>query len=192
MRLILASASPRRAELLRSAGFDFEVLSADVDESPRAGESADAYTARVALDKARQTTRACGDPAAAVIAADTEVVVDGRVLGKPADDAHATEMLQALSATAHDVLTAVVISVNGMEFAEVVTTRVWFVAMSDEEIRWYVQSGEPRGKAGGYAIQGLGARFIDRIDGSWSNVVGLPLHTVHRLMAQATGTPPVR
>jgi septum formation protein len=74
----------------------------------------------------------------------------------------------------------------------VVTTRVWFVAMTDEEIRWYVQSGEPRGKAGGYAIQGLGARFIDRIDGSWSNVVGLPIHTVHQMMAKVNGSPPVR
>lgn len=191
MRLILASASPRRAELLRSAGFDFEILSADVDEFPRAGESAEAYTVRVALDKARHAARACGDPAAAVIAADTEVVVDGRVLGKPADDAHAAEMLQVLSDAAHDVLTAVVISVKGMELAEVVTTRVWFVAMTDEEIRWYVESGEPRGKAGGYAIQGLGARFIDRIDGSWSNVVGLPIHTVHQMMAKINGPRPV-
>ncbi len=192
MRLILASASPRRAELLRSAGFDFEILAADVDEFPRAGESADAYTVRVALDKARHVTRACGDPEAAVIAADTEVVVDGRILGKPADDAHAAEMLQALSAAAHDVLTAVVISVKGMELSEVATTRVWFVGMTDQEIHWYVKSGEPWGKAGGYAIQGLGARFIDRIDGSWSNVVGLPIHTVHRMIAKATGTPPVR
>jgi len=192
MRLILASASPRRAELLRSAGFDFEVLSADVDEFPRAGESAEDYTVRVARDKARHAARACGDPAAAVIAADTEVVVGGRILGKPGDDAHAAEMLQALSSAAHDVLTAVVISVKGMELAEVVTTRVWFVAMTDEEIRWYVQSGEPRGKAGGYAIQGLGARFIDRIDGSWSNVVGLPIHTVHQMMAKVNGSPPVR
>lgn len=192
MRLILASASPRRAELLRSAGFDFEILPADVDEFPRAGESAEAYTVRVALDKARHAAGACGGPTAAVIAADTEVVVDGRILGKPADDAHATEMLQELSAAAHDVLTAVVISVKGMELTEVVTTRVWFVAMTENEIRWYVQSGEPRGKAGGYAIQGLGARFIDRIDGSWSNVVGLPLHTVHQMMARVSGTLPVR
>ena len=192
MRLILASASPRRAELLRSAGFDFVVLAADVEEVPRTGESAEAYTVRVAVDKARHAARTHGDPTAAVIAADTEVVADGRVLGKPADDTHAVEMLRGLSAAAHDVLTAVVLSVKGVEYTEVVTTRVWFVSMTEEEIQWYVKSGEPRGKAGGYAIQGLGARFIDRIDGSWSNVVGLPIHTVHRLLAHATGPRPVR
>jgi septum formation protein len=185
MRLILASASPRRAELLRNAGFDFEVLPADVEESPRAGEPADAYTRRVAIDKARHARARTSDPSAAVIAADTEVVAAGRILGKPSGDRDAAKMLRLLSAAAHHVLTAVVISANGQELAEVVTTRVWFAPMSDEEIDWYVATGEPRGKAGGYAIQGHGARFIERIDGSWSNVVGLPIHTVHRMLARA-------
>jgi septum formation protein len=182
MRLILASASPRRAELLRSAGFDFEICPADVEESPREGEQADAYTRRVALDKARHAVATTADPAAAVIAADTEVVAAGRILGKPVDDTDAAAMLRTLSAAVHDVLTAVVISANGRELTQVVTTRVWFAALSDEEIEWYVRSGEPRGKAGAYAIQGLGARFIDRIDGSWSNVVGLPIHAVHEML----------
>jgi septum formation protein len=183
MRLILASASPRRFELLRSAGFGFEVLPADVEESPRDGESAEAYTVRVARDKARHATGVAGDPSAAVIAADTEVVADRRILGKPRDDDHAREILRGLSAAAHDVLTAVVICARGQEVSEVVTTRVWFAPMTDEEIDWYVRTGEPRGKAGAYAIQGLGARFIERIDGSWSNVVGLPIHAVHRMLA---------
>ena len=185
MRLILASASPRRADLLRSAGFDVEILPADVEEFPGPGETADVYTRRVALDKARRVAGAVADPSAAVIAADTEVVVAGRILGKPADDADAAAMLRLLSAAAHDVLTAVVICANGHELVEVVTTRVWFVSMSEDEIDWYVGTGEPRGKAGAYAIQGHGARFIERIEGSWSNVVGLPVHTVHRLLARA-------
>src|SRR5687768_16339192 len=129
MRLILASASPRRAELLRNAGFDFEVLPADVEESPRAGEPAEGYTRRVALDKARAARARVADPTAAVIAADTEVVVADRILGKPSSDADAAAMLRLLSAAAHHVLTAVVISANGQELAEVVTTRVWFGPM---------------------------------------------------------------
>lgn len=183
MRLILASASPRRSELLRNAGFDFEVLPADVEESPRAGESAEDYTVRVARDKAGAAAADAGDPSAVVIAADTEVVVDYRILGKPQNDADAERMLRLLSNAAHDVLTAVVIRANGKELTDIVVTRVWFVGMTDAEIRWYVRSGEPRGKAGAYAIQGLGARFVDRIEGSWSNVVGLPIHTVHRMIA---------
>lgn len=184
MRVILASASPRRLELLRNAGFSFEVRPADVEESPRAGEPAEAYTIRVARHKAQVAAAADGDPAAIVIAADTEVVIDRRILGKPRDDDDATRMLRLLSGAAHDVLTAVVIRARGEELTEVVVTRVWFAAMTDDEIDWYVRSGEPRGKAGAYAIQGLGARFIERIDGSWSNVVGLPIHTVHRLIAE--------
>ena len=184
MRLILASASPRRSELLRSAGFAFEVLPADVEESPNAGESADAYTRRVALDKARAAQALVNDPQAVVIAADTEVVAHGRILGKPADDRDAARMLGLLSAAAHDVLTAVVICAHEQVLIDVVTTRVWFTTLSEKDIGTYVRTGEPRGKAGAYAIQGYGARFIERIDGSWSGVVGLPLHTVHRLLAQ--------
>ena len=182
MRLILASASPRRAELLRSAGYAFEVLPADVEESPRVGEAAEAYTVRVATDKACHTARAIDDASAVIIAADTEVVAAGAILGKPADEAHAAAMLRLLSGAAHDVLTALVISSAGQLVSEVVTTRVWFAPLSNDDIAWYVASGEPSGKAGAYAIQGLGARFIERIDGSWSNVVGLPIHSVHRLL----------
>lgn len=182
MRLILASASPRRAELLRSAGFDFEIIPAEIDETPGAGEPAEAYTLRVARHKARHVSRLLTDSSAAVIGADTEVVIDRRILGKPADDRHAAQMLRMLTGAVHDVLTAVVICATGTELSEVIATRVSVVRMTDEEIDWYVQSGEPAGKAGAYAIQGLGARFIDRIEGSWANVVGLPIDAVYRLL----------
>jgi septum formation protein len=184
VRLILASASPRRAELLTSAGFTFEVLPADVDETPRDGEPPEGYTQRVARDKARQVLHTVGDTDLAVLGADTEVVLGCRILGKPVDLDHAKRMLAGLSGTVHDVLTAVVICANRREWVEVVTTRVHFQPLSQRDIDWYVASGEPMGKAGAYAIQGLGARFVDRIEGSWSNVVGLPLHAVHRLLGE--------
>lgn len=190
MRLILASASPRRAELLASAGFTFEVLPAEVDETPRDGEPPERYTERVARDKARQVVQTVGETGIVVLGADTEVVIDRRILGKPADLDHATRMLEGLSGTVHDVLTAVVICAHRREWVEVVTTRVHFLPLSQRDIDWYVASGEPMGKAGAYAIQGLGARFIDRIEGSWSNVVGLPLHAVHRLVAKLRLEPP--
>ena len=184
--MILASASPRRSELLRSAGYDFDVVPADVEESPRPGESAEAYTLRVAGDKARHVAQQVGDPGALVLGADTEVVAGERILGKPSSDAHAAEMLRTLSGAAHEVLTAVVLCTRGEEISEVVNTRVWITPMTDQEIAWYIRSGEPRGKAGAYAIQGLGARYIERIEGSWSNVVGLPIHVVHRLMTRVS------
>ena len=182
MHLILASASLRRAELLESVGVEFTVAPADVDETPQDGEPAAAYTTRVARDKARHIARSHAGPETIVLAADTEVVIDGRILGKPVDAGDARRMLRLLAGTVHDVLTAVVLVGRSRELEEVVTTRVWFAPLSDDEIDWYVASGEPMGKAGAYAIQGLGARFVDRIDGSWSNVVGLPVATAYRLL----------
>ena len=182
MRLILASASPRRAELLASAGFQFEVISADVDEAPLANESPRDYALRVAGDKARVISQQCQDPGTVVLGADTVVVAGNEILGKPKDSDDARRMLQLLSGTAHDVLTGVVIRRQSGERTAVVTTRVWFQRLDDSEISWYVDSGEPEGKAGAYAIQGRAARFIERIDGSWSNVVGLPVATVYRLL----------
>jgi septum formation protein len=185
MRLILASASPRRAELLTSAGFHFEVRPADVDETPNPAENAREYALRVAREKALAVGTVCRDPGAVVLAADTVVVAEGReILGKPADSADARRMLRLLSGTAHDVLTAVVIRKQGAETSDIATTRVWFRPLADSEISWYVESGEPEGKAGAYAIQGRAARFIERIDGSWSNVVGLPVATVYRLLKE--------
>jgi septum formation protein len=183
VRLILASASPRRAELLAAAGFDFDIVPADIDETPLHGESPEAYTLRVARQKARQIAAQISASDIVVLGADTEVAAGGHIFGKPRDVQDARRMLQQLSGRVHDVLTAVVIVGPAGESAEVVTTRVQFAALTGQEIEWYVETGEPMGKAGGYAIQGRGARFIERIEGSWSNVVGLPVATVHRLLA---------
>ena len=183
MPLVLASASPRRAELLIQAGFAFVVDAADVDERVRDGESPAAYVARVALDKAR--TVAARHPAAAVIlAADTTVVAGGEILGKPLDNADAARMLSLLSGSVHDVLTAVIVKHREVELAEVARTRVHFIELTCEAIAWYVGTGEAEGKAGAYGIQGRAARFVDWIEGSWSNVVGLPVATVTRMLAE--------
>jgi septum formation protein len=181
MRLILASASPRRAELLTSAGFEFEIVPADVDESLLPGEQPASYALRVAVAKAT-AIGAVVDDDSVVLAADTVVVVGDRILGKPVGDSDARSMLQLLSGAVHTVLTAVVLRSGRVQQSEVVSTRVHFRALTDVEVDWYVATGEPAGKAGGYAIQGRGARFVDWIDGSWSNVVGLPIATVDRLV----------
>lgn len=182
MRLILASASPRRAELLASAGYEFDVAPTDVDETPEVAESPESYALRVARDKAIAASASCRHQDNVVLAADTVVVVDGQILGKPKDSADARRMLRLLSNGVHEVHTAVVARTPAGERTELVTTRVRFVPLDDAEIDWYIASGEPEGKAGAYAIQGRAARFIDRIEGSWSNVVGLPLATVARML----------
>ena len=186
MRLILASASPRRAELLTSAGFQFEVSPADVDETPKPSESPTTYALRVARDKAAAVSSKSREPASVVLAADTVVVASGEILGKPADSLDAARMLRKLANAVHDVHTAVVIRAPAGERAEVVTTRVTFLPLDEAEIAWYVASGEADGKAGAYAIQGRAARFVERIEGSWSNVVGLPLATVYRLLKEVS------
>ena len=186
MRLVLASASPRRAELLSAAGFTFDVQPVDVDETPRPAEPPTDYVLRVARDKAA----ACrnqhnADATACVLAADTVVVADGRILGKPSNREGAREMLTRLSGTTHLVHTGVVIRLADEEVAEVATTRVRFIDLSEFEIEWYLQSGEAEGKAGAYGIQGRASRFVDWIEGSWSNVVGLPVATVYRMLTGA-------
>ena len=181
MRLILASASPRRAELLASAGFEFEVAPADVDESAHPGEDPARYVLRVAMAKADHVA---GHTAGVILAADTVVVARGRMMGKPVDEGDAESMLRQLSGAVHEVLTAVVLLDNGRTSSEVVTTKVHFVTLSDADIRWYIATREPEGKAGAYAIQGRAARFIDWIEGSWSNVVGLPIASVTRLLGR--------
>ncbi len=188
MRLILASASPRRAELLTAAGFEFEVAPADVDETPRPDEPPQAYALRVARDKARTAAARCRESGTAVLAADTVVVADGEILGKPADEHDAENILKRLSGRVHDVHTAVVICANGREVSDVVTTRVRLLPLTDAEIAWYIASREPEGKAGAYAIQGRAARFVDWIEGSWSSVVGLPVATIYRLLTGLEGT----
>jgi septum formation protein len=187
MRLILASASPRRTDLLREAGYVFEVEPADVDEAELAGEPPAAYVVRVAAMKARAI--AAGHPDEAILAADTTVVIDGAMLAKPADDADATRMLGLLSGRTHDVLTGVVLVRAGRESSAVVGTRVRFRPLTVAEIDWYVASGEPRDKAGAYGVQGLAARFVESVDGSYSNVVGLPIGAVRALL-EAEGLAP--
>jgi len=202
MRLILASASPRRAELLAAAGFEFEVRVTSVDETPRVGESPREYVVRVARDKSLAAAReeegrlkaappGGHDQSVVIIGADTTVVVEEEeILGKPVDDDDALRMLMRLSGRAHEVLTGLCIRSGTDERSAVESTAVWFKPLTDQEIAWYVASGEGRDKAGAYAIQGLGSRFIPRIDGSYSNVVGLPIATVHLLLteiAHATG-----
>lgn len=179
--LILASASPRRAELLSAAGIPFTISAVDVDEQPLDAEPPRDYVVRVARDKAR----ACPAPAGAtVLAADTAVIVDARILGKPADAADAARMLQLLSGRTHLVLTGVVMRRGDREAAAVESTAVSFTLLTEQDIAWYVASGEPSDKAGAYAVQGLASRFVERVDGSYTNVVGLPVTTVWRLMAQ--------
>jgi septum formation protein len=185
--LILASASPRRAELLAAAGYTFSVRAADVDEAELPGEAPAAYVLRVARAKARLVAEQCRESGSLVLGADTTVVAGGEILAKPADDADAVRMLKMLAGRVHDVFTAVVLVAGGSERMEVVRTRVHLLPISIEEIDWYVRTGEPKGKAGGYAIQGRAARFIDWIEGSWSNVVGLPVATVARMLKEPPG-----
>jgi septum formation protein len=184
MPLILASQSPRRADLLTAAGIPFALASADVDETPLPDEVPVDYVLRVAKEKAILAAAPEAD-SRAVLAADTVVVAGGRLLGKPATAGESREMLQLLSGRVHEVHTGVVLRAGKREFSEVVTTRVRFVTLTDDEIQWYIATGEPEGKAGGYAIQGRASRFVDWIEGSWSNVVGLPVATVYRMLTAA-------
>lgn len=174
--LVLASASPRRADLLRAAGIPFDVIVADIDERPSPGEEPEAYARRMSMSKAHAViSMADGRP---VLAADTVVVVDGDILGKPADPTDAARMLARLSGRAHEVLTAITLGDETI----VARTTVEFAPMSAAEIAWYVASGEPMDKAGAYGIQGLASCFILRIEGSYTNVVGLPVALVYGLV----------
>ena len=186
MRLILASASPRRAELLANAGFEFDVRPADVDESPREGEAPDAYVLRVARDKAAAAA-ALARPDDVVLGADTTVVLGDVILGKPRDDNEARAMLEQLSGRDHHVLTGISLRRGAREVGRVESTRVTFAPLTPQYIQWYLDTAEGRDKAGAYAIQGYASRFIPRIDGSYSNVVGLPVAAVVELLAQLTG-----
>lgn len=180
MRLILASASPRRADLLRSAGIPFEVYPVDVDETFHIDERPEQAVARLAEAKTRRC--ASNHPDSVVLGADTTVVVDGQALGKPVDAADAARMLRLLSGQTHEVLTGICLSWLGRQLVGVESTRVRMVQLTEPDVAWYVASGEPLDKAGGYAIQGLASRFIDRIEGSYTNVVGLPVARVYGLL----------
>lgn len=181
--LHLASRSPRRAELLRQIGLDFAILDIDVAEIRAPGESAEDYVCRVAHDKAAAgLARVSGHADAVVLAADTEVVLEGDVFGKPADAAAAAAMLRRLSGRRHQVLSGVCCAGMGRSRYVLSETTVEFANLDEADIAAYVASGEPLGKAGGYAIQGRAAIFVRRIEGSYSGVMGLPLFETVRLL----------
>jgi septum formation protein len=183
--LLLASSSPRRAEILRAVGWPFEAMAMDIDERPITGESGPAMVERLAFEKAQAAARVSTQRL--VLGADTTVVVDSEILAKPEDDGDARRMLRLLSGRWHDVLTGVALVRGGNDKAPVVAherTQVRFAAMSDEEIDWYVQSGEPMGKAGAYAVQGRASLFIEEIRGDYWNIVGLPLRLVYKLASR--------
>jgi septum formation protein len=177
--LVLASRSPRRAELLRAAGIEFIIRTVDVDESMEGKESPAGYVQRLAVKKAQAVT---AQPDEMILGADTIVALGDEILGKPRDEDHAREMLQRLSGQRHEVYTGVCLATIEGSRTEFSSTHVWFNEMSASEIEDYVRSGEPLDKAGAYAIQGLAAKFISRIDGSYSNVVGLPVDLVYRMI----------
>jgi septum formation protein len=175
--LVLASQSPRRSEILRQAGIPFTVRPVEVDETPLEAESPRAYVERLALAKA---LAAPAGPRDTVLAADTTVTIDGALLGKPADAPDARRMLELLSGRRHEVLTGICLRKGDSLICDCASTAVWFHALSDEEIEKYVASGEPDGKAGAYAIQGLASKFVERIEGCYFNVMGLPVALVYR------------
>jgi septum formation protein len=183
--LILASASPRRRELLVQAGFAFTVQPADIPEDPVDGEDPLAYVVRLARQKAQAVYDAMGDREAVVLGADTTVTLDGHILGKPTDAADAARMLHMLSGRTHRVITGVaVVTADGVESAAEVTA-VRFLTLSDASIEAYIATGEPMDKAGAYAIQGRAARWIPRVEGCYFNVVGLPLALVGTMLEAA-------
>jgi nucleoside triphosphate pyrophosphatase len=177
---VLASSSPRRQELLKLLLSDFEVVPSDVDESIRAAESPEALVARLAREKAGAVQLQY--PSAYIVAADTVVVCEEKILGKPASLEDARNMLQELSGRTHHVLTGLCLVHLDLSLAECVATDVTFHCLSDAEIENYVRSGEPVDKAGAYAIQGLGARFVEKINGCYFNVVGLPVSRLYQMM----------
>lgn len=181
--IFLASQSPRRRELLTQLGVPFEIIDVDVHEQRQPDETPDAYVNRVAREKAGAGLLSLsGISSAVVLGADTDVVLDGRVLGKPADALAAAGMLRALSGKAHEVITAVWLVSAGRELHHVSRTTVYFGVLSEADINDYIDSGEPFGRAGAYAIQGGAAAFIYRIDGSYSGVMGLPLFETAQLL----------
>lgn len=175
--LVLASQSPRRSDILRQAGIAFIVRAAPVDETPLADEKPDDYVQRMAERKALAVTSAEDE---IVLAADTTVVIDGEILAKPADAIDAKRMLIKLSGRRHEVLTGICFKRGASLIRDWAVTAVWFAPLTGEEIDEYVASGEPMDKAGAYAIQGLASKFVEKIDGCFFNVMGLPVALVYR------------
>lgn len=173
--MILASGSPRRRELLEGMGVDFRVIEPEIEERPREGESPASFVRRLAVEKARKVAEV--HPSSWVLGADTVVVLEGEIMGKPRGASEAASMLRRLSGKVHNVLTAfaLVNLAEGRQITGLEITEVKFVPMDETDIRWYISTGEPLGKAGAYAIQGRGGVFVEWVKGSYSNVVGLPL-----------------
>lgn len=191
MRVVLASKSPRRREILSSLGVTFDIVSADADESSDITDPA-LLVRELALRKGRATRellRAKGewDENTLIIAADTVVAAKGEILGKPADEADAARMLRMLSGTAHCVMSGVALLTGERETVEHDVTQVYFAEMSEADIDWYVKSGEPMDKAGAYAVQGLASLFISGIDGCYFNVVGLPVYCLNDVLKDFLG-----
>jgi len=195
-KIVLASASPRRAEILRNAGYPFGVLPASIDETPFPGEPAHEYVLRLAHEKASaaaktlcETSQLEADPPpelALIVAADTTVTFEDKILGKPTSAEDARRMLRLLAGHTHEVLTGFSVRKvpDSQEISGVETTRVTFLPLSDEDISYYISTGEPFDKAGGYGIQGIGGRYVERIEGSYFNVMGLPLWRVWRALRE--------
>ena len=180
--LIRASQSPRRKEILQSAGIPFQVRIADVDESALSGEAPMSYVRRLAASKAMAVPRESGEM---ILAADTTVVAEGEILGKPENDEDAKRMLRKLSGKAHEVLTGICLFSGSKLQIDAESTTVYFASLSEEEIEQYLASGEHRDKAGAYGIQGRAAKFIQRVEGCYFNVVGLPISLVYRHLKAA-------
>tara|TARA_R110002096_G_scaffold110035_13_gene240548 strand:- start:6903 stop:7478 length:576 start_codon:yes stop_codon:yes gene_type:complete len=183
MKLILASASPRRAELLQQLGLSFVINAVGIDESPMVDETPETYVKRLALEKARAVKQHYLEDDVLVLGSDTAVIVDGHILGKPDDDQHALQMLKELSGKIHQVLTSVAL-IGQQESYVLSKNAVSFKELNDDELAWYLATGESKDKAGAYAIQGKAALFIRRIEGSFSGVMGLPLYETGQLLKQ--------
>ncbi len=181
--IYLASRSPRRRELLQQIAVDFAVIAADVDESVLPEEAAPDYVTRIAIAKAQTgMEKLAGNDSTPVLAADTAVILDKYIFGKPVNDADARRMLKMLSGQTHQVMTAVALANSRQTGCELSVSDVTFARLSDAEIDWYLQSGEGRDKAGSYAVQGLGALFIEQIRGSYSGIMGLPIRETGQLL----------
>jgi septum formation protein len=189
--LVLASGSPRRLELLARVGLTPVVRPAALDETPLPDEPADELVVRLAVAKAASAAATAADADEVVLAADTEVVLDGRALGKPADDAEAAAMLTALASRTHAVMTGLAVQRGEQVVTDRVVTEVTFRALTPGEVAWYLATGEPQDKAGAYALQGAGAVLVDRIAGSDTNVIGLPLPATLALLREV-GCDPLR
>lgn len=183
-RLVLASASPRRRELLTGMGVDFDVRVADIDESRLEDELAEDYVIRLAREKAHKISTQIADKNASILAADTIVVQGERVFGKPSDEEHARRIWQVLSGNKHQVMTAVCLLNEGKNQIKLSSTDVEFGRITEEQMKRYWSTGEPFDKAGAYAIQGFASAWVKQINGSYSNVVGLPLREVNQLLAE--------